>query len=1093
MNSIQKPIRHTAIALLSALGLMAGSTVSMAHATDDARPWTFWYWMYGAVSKAGIHADLVGMKQAGLSGCYLMPIRSTHDRPEFQGKAEQLGPKFWEMVDYAFQQADSLGLRMGIHICDGFALAGHPSITPAESMQKVVWTDTIVRGDALASLRPRMPEAYRGYYEDIACYAIPLHGQNTPPTALFRAIPIMSERLEGGMQKEANGQYRATTPGSITYDLGREHRVCHMEIIPSGNNIQCQRLQVSASRDGQHFTSVKQLNPARQGWQSTGYSFTEAIPPTMARYIRLDWSPEGTEPGSEDLDAAKWKPVMKLRGVRFGTTPLIGHWRGKAGYTWLVAPETTAEEIPDTMCTPLKDIVRLKMSDGRLQPAYTIEPQRYYRILRMGHTSTGQTNATAGGGKGLEVDKFSSRAVRKLFDGWFKRFLDRPHAQVVRVLHVDSWECGAQNWSTHFAEEFSRRRGYDLLDYLPVMAGIPIGSAAQSEHVLRDVRLTINELVNEQFFGTLQSLAHDHGLRMSQESIAPTFVANGLEHYKTADLPMGEFWLDSPTHDKPNDMLDAISGAHLYGKNIVQAEGFTELRGTWHETPAMLKPLLDRQFALGLNRLVFHVNAHNPWLDRQPGMTLDGIGVFFQRDNTWYGEARGLTDYIARCQSLLQQGVPVVDLAAFVGEEMPARALTPDRLVPMLPGLFGQERIASEAARLANVGQPMTESPVGVNHSSGILDLKDWINPLHGYHYDSMNRDALLSSQTKVEGGRLIMPGGVSYRAIVFPGAHPLNPSHRSYSPEVLQRISELRAGGVKIIDTPHTDTDLTRLGIPRDAVLPRGIAYTHRHIAPGQPTVTAPLHIPTQSGAEIYFLSNQADTAIQFTAHFHVSPSLGCTLYDAVTNVQQHTESSPANQEHYGGKDYTSVPVTLAPHGSVFVIFSHRETQDTLSPRVSAPHPHPLTAPWQVEFARTGLRRTVTLPYDWSRDTTDHHITYYSGRATYSSTFTWKKQDTKRAKLHLGTLYDVAHVYVNGIDCGIAWTAPYEVPVGHALRRGQNHVRIEVVNTWANALRGSDLGLPPFDGIWTNARYRMASPSLLPAGLVGPVSIYEP
>ena len=62
---------------------------------------------------------------------------------------------------------------------------------------------------------------------------------------------------------------------------------------------------------------------------------------------------------------------------------------------------------------------------------------------------------------------------------------------------------------------------------------------------------------------------------------------------------MGEFWLRSPTHDKPNDMLDAISGAHIYGKNIVQAEGFTELRMAWDEHPGMLKTLADRNFALG--------------------------------------------------------------------------------------------------------------------------------------------------------------------------------------------------------------------------------------------------------------------------------------------------------------------------------------------------------------------------------------------------------------------------------------------------------------------------------------------------------------
>jgi len=55
-------------------------------------------------------------------------------------------------------------------------------------------------------------------------------------------------------------------------------------------------------------------------------------------------------------------------------------------------------------------------------------------------------------------------------------------------------------------------------------------------------------------------------------------VSDGLLHYKNVDLPMGEFWLNSPTHDKPNDMLDAISGAHIYGKNIIQAESFTSAK-----------------------------------------------------------------------------------------------------------------------------------------------------------------------------------------------------------------------------------------------------------------------------------------------------------------------------------------------------------------------------------------------------------------------------------------------------------------------------------------------------------------------------------
>ena len=109
-------------------------------------PWTFWYWMYGAVSEAGIKADLQAMKEVGLGGCYLMPIRGTAEHPEYNGQADALSENFWHMVDYSMAQADSLGLGLGIHVCDGFALAGGPWITPEESMQKIVFCDTVVSG-----------------------------------------------------------------------------------------------------------------------------------------------------------------------------------------------------------------------------------------------------------------------------------------------------------------------------------------------------------------------------------------------------------------------------------------------------------------------------------------------------------------------------------------------------------------------------------------------------------------------------------------------------------------------------------------------------------------------------------------------------------------------------------------------------------------------------------------------------------------------------------------------------------------------------------------------------------------------------------
>ena len=53
------------------------------------------------------------------------------------------------------------------------------------------------------------------------------------------------------------------------------------------------------------------------------------------------------------------------------------------------------------------------------------------------------------------------------------------------------------------------------------------------------------------------------------------------------------------------------------------------------------------------------------------------------------------------------------------------------------------------------------------------------------------------------------------------------------------------------------------------------------------------------------------------------------------------------------------------------------------------------------------------------------------------------------------------------------------------ALQKGKNTIEIEVVNTWHNALKGADEGKAPYEGIWTNAKYRTKGEQLLPAGLL--------
>lgn len=458
--------RYMVIALLALLVVSA-----MAY-NDEAKPWTFWNWKYGSVSRPGIHADLTGMKNVGMGGIWLMPVREAGERLEFQDGVAQLSPEFWKMMDYSFQLADSLDFDMGIHV-----LPGNPLVLPAESMQKVVWTDTIMKGGKkIEGLQMWQPESYK----------------------------------DGKMQ--------------------------------------------SAGSEGGYYQDIAAF------------------------------------------------------AIRF---------KGKTGPAWRNATDSAArsEAVPMTDVLPLKmegGMVMGVMVNGILQNKL---PKGSWCLLRMGHTSTGQTHATDGKGMGLEVDRFSPSAVKKLFDSWYAPLLNRPHGDVVSYLYIDPREWGSQNWGCQFAEEFKVRRGYDLIPYLPVMAGVPLESASRYEQVQNDIRLTIEELVKEKFFQTFTRLSEEQYVEVSCEPILRT--------------------------NHPDDMFRAVSRAHIYNENPVQAVACTGNYGARNGTPALLKPLIDRHLALGINRFIF------------------------QHDIVRHPEARGFMDYITMCQHYLQQGRPVVDIAVF--------------------------------------------------------------------------------------------------------------------------------------------------------------------------------------------------------------------------------------------------------------------------------------------------------------------------------------------------------------------------------------------------------------------------------------------
>ncbi|MCL4217337.1 MAG: hypothetical protein KJ052_10095, partial [Candidatus Hydrogenedentes bacterium] len=417
-------------------------------------------------------------------------------------------------------------------------------------------------------------------------------------------------------------------------------------------------------------------------------------------------------------------------------------------------------EVPGDAVIPVSKVVDLTsrlQPDGRL--AWDV-PEGAWTILRFGRRTTGaNTRPAPEPGLGFESDKFDRAALDAHFDTFIGKLLrtigPRPADRTAgwTMLHIDSWEMGAQNWTAGFQEEFEKRRGYNPVPYLPAMTGRIVESVEVSERFLWDLRLTAQELVIENHAGHLKELGRQHGFGLSIEpyDMNPTsdMVLGGV-----ADVPMCEFWSQGFGFDSTFSCFEAASAAHTLGRPIVAAEAFTaDSSEAWQLYPGAMKNQGDWALCAGINRIVFHRFAHQPWLDHRPGMTMGPYGVHWDRTQTWWPMAQAYHRYLARCQYLLRQGVTVADIGYLVPEGAP------------------------------NVFRPPSSALDG--------DLHD----RRGYNFDGITPDVLMAG-AKVETGRVTLPGGAAYRVLVLPAFDTMTPA-------LLRKIRALAEDGATVIGTP--------------------------------------------------------------------------------------------------------------------------------------------------------------------------------------------------------------------------------------------------------------------------------------------------
>lgn len=573
-----------------------------------------------------------------------------------------------------------------------------------------------------------------------------------------------------------------------------------------------------------------------------------------------------------------------------------------------------------------------RMKQGRLR--WTVPAGRWL-VLRFGHTvANGAGRSAQPEATGLECDKLSREALQRHIAAYVTKLAELAAAHgghVIVSTHIDSWEGGSGNWTAGFREEFRRRRGYELLPYMPTLAGFVVGSLERSERFLWDLRETVAELMLENYAEQMRELARAHGMRLSIEG--HDGICDDLRYAGRADEPMGEFWRGCYSGLALHDTCEsAASAAHVYGKRIVGAEAFTALRGDFLDHPATLKPLADWALCVGINRFNLSEWIFQPWVNAAPGITLGSFGTMFGRTLTWWPQSRAWHEYLGRCQEMLREGQFIADICFVTPEGAPYRFTPP--------------------------------IPASVR---GVVPCRP------GYNFDGCPAE-LVIGQMVVENGDVVLPSGMRYRLLVLPtydaqdelvirladGADyaykPLPmPKVRTMTLALLKSVKALVERGATVLgwrpmkspslaNFPECDTEVTRLAdelwgvgmgsegmgerrvgkgrvcwgrTPEEILLERGVPRDFA-CSPNLEGMLNHIHRRRADGTDVYFVVNKSNAAIEGTVSVRVQGKAPEILWP-------RTGESERLPFFSGRSGVTDLPVSLEANESVFLLFRGR------------------------------------------------------------------------------------------------------------------------------------------------------------------------
>lgn len=783
----------------------------------------------------------------------------------------------------------------------------------------------------------------------------------------------------------------------------------------------------------------------------------------------------------------------------------------------------------DSTISSRQQIIDLKNKNAGAGKINWEVPAGSWRIIRYVCAPTGQPLAIPStNSNGLMLDHFSASAQQANLDYIFKKLLNVTgplRNRSLKYLYGDSYEVNSAVWTPLLPEEFKKRNRYDLTDFLPLLDGFRLTDKNSGDRFLFDFTKTLSDLIIENHYQLARKICEQHGIGFCAEAGGPgqpihNVPFEDLKALGALTIPRGEFWNKHPQLEILQIVKGIASASHIYNQKYVEAESFTSV-WLWQEGPDELKPLADRAMCEGLNRFVYHTFPHTPPESGFPGWVYN-FGTLINTTNGWWPKSQGFHQYLARCSYLLQQGNFVGDVAFYYGDKAPN--FVPAKHFTASLGLGYDYDVVNSDAILnkMKVRNGRIYLPHGQYYEVLVLPDEDKIAPAVLKKLEQLVR----------EGATIIGPKPVSSYGFY---QHDANDELVTSIANKIwgttyngQAAAENKYGNGKVVWGKPIREVLTSKGVIPDLQL---------HSSRSTDTIDF-IHRST-GREEIYFIRNVKKEALNGIAEFRVKnlipeiwnaetgETIPVTAYSVLTQSIQVPLSLSANGscviifrssgkknrignlvldgKNLGDRNhkdplisYSSKGITTSTNGQ----WSWTKNSQPVSKQVSLPSPVSLSGPWELRFEQGKNNIPVDtmaglIPLNKSAK---EKIKYFSGTVAYHHTFKLTRdqlQNDRLLFLELGNVKEIAEVFMNGHKMGLSWHAPFQVDITDAVKEGDNHLVIEVVNTINNMLVGDAKQPEAYRRTKTNItklsnawRQPFAEAPLLDAGLIGPVLI---